>query len=210
MKTVNYLRNTNLKSLYFGLILFWVCIQNCLAQDPLLLPLGLESFNANVGRLHTILSWNWLAPDKAKDFVVERAGADGIFHSIGTTISNQFVDHNPKESIHYYRLLSYDDTGRELYSPIVVAELKLTNELLVAPNPALDFVDINFYTEGEDKQAKVILLNQQGNLIYQETIDTSAGGMQHVHLDMEKYDAGMYILRVVEGANAKTVKVVVL
>lgn len=208
MKTMkNAIKNMRLFSMLF--VLFLVNFQPAFGQtDSLLLSLGLANFSGESKGMHIELSWQWSNPDDQKDFIIERAGADGIFAPLGTASQNIFKDEHPLETVHYYRLLAYDVGGYEMYSQIIAIEYDLKKEMQIAPNPATDFIEIGFYMEGAS--AQIMVFDQHGTLVQQKSIESTLGGIQHLHLDLDNYNAGMYLLRIVEGIRATTTKFVVL
>lgn len=208
MKTMkNLTRNTNLFCIIF--VLFLMNLQTALAQINSMQPyLDLLDFRGETRGLYIELSWQWSNQNDEIDLIVERAGADGIFEPLGTATKEIFRDNQPIEPVHYYRLLAYDVGGDEIYSKIIAIEYDLKKEMQIIPNPATSFIDLGFYMEGTS--AQVMIFDQQGNLVQQKSVETALAGMQHFHLDLENYTAGMYLLRVVEGIRATTMKFVVL
>jgi hypothetical protein len=199
-------RNTKLYCIFF--VLFLMNLQIALGQANSLLSIELADFRGENKGMYIELSWDLLNPNQEIDFIVERAGADGIFKTLGTANEDNFLDQNPTETVHYYRLLAYDVVGSEMYSQIIAIEYDLNKEMKIVPNPATTFIDVGFYMEGST--AQVVIFDQQGILVQQENVENNQGGMQYFHLDLENYAAGMYLLRVVEGIRATTMKFVVL
>jgi hypothetical protein len=208
MKTMgNITRNMKLYS--FIILLFLMNLQTAFGQfDSLLLSQELSNFRGEAKGMHIELSWIVSNQYTDEDFAIERAGADGIFNTIGTTTENFFKDHNPCENVHYYRLSMLDARGKPLFSKMIAVEFELKKEMIIAPNPATNFIEISFYIEGQ--AAQIAILNQQGNLVHKEKIETPLGGMQRLHVNVEDYAAGVYLLQVADGIRAKTMQFVVL
>jgi len=183
-------------------------LQIAFGQSNSLLSMGLADFRGENKGTYIELSWDLLNPAQEIDVIVERAGANGIFTPLGTASELNFLDKNPQETVHYYRLLAYDAAGNEMYSQIIAIEHDLSKEMKIVPNPATTFIDVGFYMEGN--AAQIMIFDQQGSLVQQTSVESQQGGVQHFQLDLVEYNAGMYLLRVVEGIRATTMKFVVL
>lgn len=127
---------------YLGVIYFDQLIVNGNVNAKILAA-TLSSFEAKAEEEQVLLSWMTSMEWGTKGFVVEESQDAKNFTSIGTVEAKgsgamyQFIDKISAPGIHYYRLKIVDETGEIQYSRIVKVYLRdLSNELMVAPNPA--------------------------------------------------------------------------
>lgn len=200
-----------MKSFCMILMLLLTNIQTSFSQSQYsIVSLGLGKFVGENKGVQINLSWTWLAAHEATSFIVERAGENKVFEVIGVSKPNEdfYHDKSPAEKIHYYRLLFIDANNKETYSKIIMVDYELDKSIIITPNPASNHIYINFNTTG--KTAHILIRNQQGQMIYQESVKAPANGRQYLYIDLADYHAGVYVLQVVEGTSEKIKRFVVL
>lgn len=197
-------------NLIIGLICF-LLIKGLYAQRPLdfLLPMNLINFQAQSQEVYIQLFWVEEIPNH-DNFIIERAGENGIFQPLGATTSKtqtDFLDEHPLEGYNYYRLVGCSNNKRVSCSNVIVVEHKTKIQLM--PNPATEYINVTFLSEA-DKNTSISILNQQGNLLFEEKVNTSFGGAQQLKIDLQGYSAGVYLLRIMNGEIAQTRKFIIL
>ena len=191
------------------LIILLVCGKVFAQTNGLMLP-NLEYFVGESKKGIIQLHWSWDNTMQIDSLFIERAGSNGVFSSIGEE-NEKFIfsDINPPEKINYYRLLAKDDRNRRFYSPTIAIEFQELKEIHIAPNPATSYIEIGFFAEG-DSDVQIQIMNQQGNLVFEEHIAAPQKGARYLQLDVKDYAAGLYLLYIVEGAMATVRKIVKL
>lgn len=116
-----------------------------------ILPLTWLSFTGRLINEKTELKWVTANEMNTSHFIVEKS-VDGIrFSPIGTVAAlgstghdndYLFYDDNPNEGYSYYRLKQVDADAKSTYSSIVKIYFAKNSYVIIAPNPARDFVDI--------------------------------------------------------------------
>ncbi len=77
-------------------------------------------------------------------------------------------------------------------------------DVKVFPNPASEFVRITFEDPVED-EIDISLMDVQGKLLYRGFMET---GSSEIILDMQTYDSGVYLLRLVQGKLSNVYRIV--
>ena len=189
--------------------------------DPITLPVKLLNFVAKKDNNRVKIEWSTASETNSDYFLIEKAGADGIFSYLDkqksnaentTTIKNYITfDINPFNGTNYYRLTQFDKNGD-------IAKPELTsvnfNELIIVnakafPNPTQG--DINFSIENfSGKSIKTNLINLFGQVLHQETFITYGNNQFKLNLKNE-LPKGQYILTLTDDSSfKKNIKLIVL
>lgn len=127
------------------------------------LPVTLTSFKATLQNQNTLLTWKTATEINNNYFIVEHSDNGTVFKSIGKVQGSgsssiertyAFVHNSASTGKNYYRLAQYDINGTVKYSPIVLANKTLTNNIKIGPNPASNIINISnnqFNKEGTFK-----------------------------------------------------------
>lgn len=67
-------------------------------------------------------------------------------------------------------------------------------KLKIFPNPATDYIDINFSNNEPGKAAQIVVLDAQGKLVHQQT--TEGWGSQSTRIDVADFAKGMYFVKI--------------
>ncbi|MBC7722360.1 MAG: T9SS type A sorting domain-containing protein, partial [Pedobacter sp.] len=130
------------------------------------------------------LNWSTLTEQNNNYFEVQQS-TDGInFTAIGKVLSKgnssvkvdyTFTDTKPNKGLNYYRLKQVDNGGKVSFSNIVTIEFStVIGGINIYPNPASDFVTLDFYSTENEIIAGAII-NVKGNTVKVFTIATLAG-----------------------------------
>ena len=94
-----------------------------------------------------------------------------------------------KQRVHYFSAIKIvDSDGSFSYSEIVKVLLQKNYELVVYPNPATDFININNVKIGNVVQ----IINAVGAVILQEKVLNN-----NIRIDVSGFAKGVYLVRVV-------------
>ncbi len=141
-------------------------------------PLAVEwlNFDATLIHQHLVeLNWTTSSEINSDEFIIERA-EDGInYQEIGrvNAIGNsntyhtyQFADYDPWMGTSYYRLKEIEFNGNISNSEIRVVENNGEESILIFPNPANDFIQINFPGSMMEEELIIPLFDAAGKTIY--------------------------------------------
>lgn len=208
----NTFKTFNKNSLAYCLFLAFFCnnITAVFAQGtPILMSIDLLKFEGEKKGAYIHMFWSKMVPSQ-DNYLVERAGEDGIFSVIGTESNDSdFWDKQPLNETNYYRLVLDNNDGSNSYSNIIAVEYHLPIEIQLMPNPATDYIKLSFFVE-PNSEANVVVINQQGSIVSEQKIDAPFGGVQQLEIDLHDYAAGMYLMRISDGDITRIRKFVVL
>ncbi|MBL0054367.1 MAG: T9SS type A sorting domain-containing protein [Bacteroidetes bacterium] len=130
----------------------------------------------------------------------------GIVDGSGTSNQTQqymFIDNNPYSGISYYRLKQTDFNGNVSYSAVRKVSMKDDDfNIVVYPNPVIDFVTVTF---SKNHNAQIAITDLTGKVIKQVQSDS-----EQIQLDFTNLNSGSYFI-VADSSNSstrKTIKVV--
>jgi hypothetical protein len=159
-----------------------------------LLPLELLEFTArNTGRYNQV---SWRANQDGKDvtYILERS-EDGrffnpvfeIFSPKSTMASHQWNDNTPLSPFGYYRLLVKNGTG-SIYSAVVKVSYNKPKAMLY-PNPARDWIIINFSKRSSDTELEVV--NMGGSVLRKAVVNNDL-----FHIRVSDLRPGFFFVRI--------------
>jgi len=172
---------------------------NCECFDPAL-PIELLSFSGECNNQNVLFKWITATEHNNDYFSIEHS-IDGLnwenirnIPGAGNSTSEityNYIDFNRYNNISYYRLKQTDYDGQtKVYSPIAVKKCFEMNELLsIAPNPAIDQININ-YKGDIDQVLSTSIYDVFGKLVYFQKGYFST-------IPVENIQEGIYYLHVV-------------
>ncbi len=170
------------------------------------LPIKLNGFSAQLNSDKTVtVKWKVDEQQDVVSYIVERS-TDGITYSqtgvvfpATNTDSYSLIDPSPVTGKNYYRLRIKEMDGKLTYSQTVIVSLKAGIVVSLYPNPVIDKLTIQQFGTIQNKTA--ILADQQGRVLQRVTLTS----VQQT-VNMEKYAAGIYMLKMEDGTSFKIVK----
>ncbi len=120
----------------------------------------------------------------------------------------EFMHHEPKNGINWYRLNVTDQAGRSRYSQIAEAVILVDSKLVyLYPNPVSKELTIELF-ETFNEPVQIEIISSNGTVLHK----TNAGPLdQRVIIDFADYPAGAYFLRMRYGkTDVKVIKVLKL
>jgi len=133
-------------------------------------PLTLQSFDGAIVNGSNKLWWTSNNENNVSEFVIESSADKKNFTDIGhvaakneTGVNSYSFESQSSSAINYYRLKMIDNDGSYSYSPIVVLKEKVSSELNLFPNPAVNSIRLshpkalNAYIEVIDIDGKEVI-----------------------------------------------------
>lgn len=172
------------------------------------LPVKLAYFNAAITNCISSINWKSETEANFSRYEVEYS-KDGInfksvsnFNSKGDN-STYSVTHNAGQGKAYYRLKLVDIDGKIEYSRIIALDVNCSKgSVLVYPNPARDFINVNV-TGADNKGTMVQLFNGVGQVMLNKTLQNGT-----TQLDISRMASGIYQLKLVNSNGTENIKVV--
>ena len=189
--------------------------------DAITLPVKLINFVAKKDNNRIKIEWSTATETNSDYFLIEKAGADGIFSYLDkqnsnaentTTVKNYATwDSNPFNGANYYRLTQFDKDGtasKPEHTSINFSELIIVSAKAF-PNPTQK--DINFNLENfQGKSIKTKLINLYGQIVHEEEFNTQSGNSQYQLALKNDLPKGQYILTLSDNTFNKNIKLIVL
>jgi hypothetical protein len=188
--------------------------------SPGLLPVELTVFNVVLENDDAHLTWTTASEWNSDYYSVERS-EDGLsFNTIAslnasgysTQPSNYFFFDNHVTELGsgkiYYRLLMVDTDGSFEYSPVRWISLSgLPEPILVFPNPFSTELSIKLYAD-ESRNALIIVSDVLGKSSRKIPYDLLEGENFILMNDWKDFMPGIYTLKIINGADVQTLRVV--
>ena len=132
----------------------------------------------------------------------------GTVHEKVMVISNPGAGETSMRKVYVVRAIRISDAGPAETSRLAAAndELKV-DELVCYPNPASDRVSLSFRLNQGDK-ASLAVFSPDGQEIMSEPINGSSGRFEK-EIDLNGLPKGVYFLRIVQGDQAHTKKLII-
>lgn len=181
-----------------------------------ILPITLLNFEGKLQNNQAKLSWNITPESTPKQFGVERAGSDFIYHEIGTVAPQtetkapyQFTDANPLNGRANYRLRMTDENGKVTYSGSI--SLVSTSSTTWKVFPTLlttQFVQVIPGKSANAVTAQVADMN--GRVVLKKALGAVQKGNQlQVDLSTIASRKGMYTLQLISDDHTEVARVVI-
>jgi hypothetical protein len=176
----------------------------------IILPLQILSCKGWSSTNGNTIEWE-INDSKADHFEIERSNSGNNFKTIATvpyktnagsaTVQYQFVDKDRSDETQYYRIKAVEPGNKELYTQIISIKNNLSpTKLMVAPNPARDYVYVSM--PGNDFHNKeMVLVNISGVELKRTRID-DAGNQQKLNVSM--LPGGVYVIKMIDHKTGKS------
>jgi hypothetical protein len=186
--------------------------------DFTVLPVIWGELSAQLQGRSTNISWSTLIEVNSDFFLLERAGEDGVFATIGTVMAAGnsqslreylFVDDSPLLGHNFYRITQIDREGRAEISKTVDLNYFEPSGLTwgaVSPNPSNGLVVASIYCP-TNATVTLQLTDLHGRIVGQYETDAIAGG-RSIRIDLAKLAPGIYYLVARDGTQKIVHKVV--
>lgn len=175
------------------------------------LPIVLIDFMAKATEVKTVdVKWSTSSELDNDYFTIERSLdginwiAIGMVESAGNTerVTNySYTDKQPVVGTQYYRLKQTDLNGEYSYSSKVPVKFNGSNIVSIYPMPASTVLNVEL--NGSATDTKINIYNVMG-----QNIINSIGNGNHVSIDIENLESGVYVLEIIQDGIASTTKFV--
>ena len=136
----------------------------------------------------------------AKNYVIERS-TNGVDYDVIAVEKNSeyiFTDNNPYQGENLYRVKVENTDGTFKYTNLVVLDVKQskllpTGIVSLFPNPADNFIKINFNVTEEQSVFKLNVFNLSGQIVYHEILKLNSG-LHTIDLNASDFSSGDYII----------------
>ena len=178
------------------------------------LPIELASLEAYyTGDHNAKIKWTTASELNTKKFIVEKSIDLIHFESIGeiaaagnsNTLKNySFIDFNCINEMSYYRIKAIDFDGSVSISQVVAVNANHKNNIQVTPNPATQFININFESTAQNKIGDVIIKDALGKVVYSKKMDFKSNRQ----INIEFLENGIYFIQIKYGNLVETFKLI--
>ena len=166
------------------------------------LPVTLKSFTAMLNKTKEVeVTWTSEAEKNVEVYIIERSADGKNFDEIGQLKASEqsqytYTDAHPNAGTNYYRLKVQDYDQSSSLSKVASVSLGKTNGINFFPNPADEFITINF---DEPRLGTIIICDMKGN-----QLKTFKKTEQIMNLDISELNSGTYILRYMNNQGVST------
>jgi hypothetical protein len=183
-----------------------------------ILPLKLLSFNAAYNQSTVDISWTITDEENMLNYNIERSVDGKNFISINAQQASHsllqktyyFTDGSlPDAQKLYYRLRMEDINGTITYSNIAIVNVKtVEGNLQISPNPAKNFINLNF-SSAETGDCLIDIINSEGARLLSYRKHVVAGQNRLLINEINNFPSGTYIIRLSNGTRLQYAKFVI-
>ncbi|MFK8008439.1 MAG: T9SS type A sorting domain-containing protein [Saprospiraceae bacterium] len=180
-----------------------------------ILPIELGSFKAEKFDSEVRVHWETISETNNEYFSIEHSSDGERFESIGlkdgagNTTERQFytLKHkNPITGLNYYRLKQVDFDRKFSYSNIEVVNFDEPHSVGITPNPFLDEIKINL-EKSYTRDTQFNITDITGKIVYTGLIEKD---QLSTIINLSNLQSGVFILRIGNGDNATSQRIVKL
>jgi hypothetical protein len=180
------------------------------------LPVKLVDFKVISKANDVSLTWTTAMEINSSHFDIERSNDGKVWNTQGSvqaagSVSVEqdytFTDASPNSGENLYRLKIVDIDGKFEYSPIKSVNFASTAlNVVVGPNPAYSFLNINVNAPGNEPY-RLRLINRSGQVVFDQKHDASNKRLQ---LSVSNYTDGTYFLEVTNSSRIRQINKVMI
>ncbi len=185
------------------------------------LNVKLFTLNGSLQKSNVLLTWRIITNQDVDHFEIERCVNNGSFITIAAI--HQAVQLNEPQSFSYtdnvyeipsekimYRVKIIPKSNIGKFSNVIIFhQTQDKNPLTIAPNPARDFINMNFYSE-RDAIVEIRLLNNNGKTVLLLKQPANKGKNSVKLINLNNYAEGIYSIQMILNGELTTEKVMLL
>lgn len=172
------------------------------------LPIYIANFQGKSVEKGIELTWEVVAEKDGKEFEILRYGdkmKDGdVIGKVSLTDQKtgtyRFVDESPRLGVNYYQLKQIDIDGSFTKSKIIAINSGVITGTVIAPNPAQDYVDVQFSSRTAGT-SDVVIYNLAGVQVGSSVIGIKEGKNTH-RINVKKLGGGHYFMKISHSGEA--------
>jgi hypothetical protein len=174
------------------------------------LAVNLTGFAAQKQSSSILLSWAVAASSTTRIFGVERSTDGSNWVQIGSVKADagqrySFTDNEPNSGANYYRLKLVSANGSFGLSQVLQIVFAGTKAMTLYPNPATDYVYLDF-SAAHNGKAQVVIESATGGAVYTGT-QAIVAGVNHLVLNQVRPLAqGTYMIKLITDESIYTAK----
>jgi hypothetical protein len=169
------------------------------------LPIYIANFQGEIVEKGVELTWDVVAEQDGKEFEVlrydDKLKNEEVLGKVSLTDQRvgkyRFVDESPLLGINYYQLKQIDIDGTFTKSKIITINPGIITGKVVAPNPAQDYIDIQFSSRTSGT-SQVKIFDISGLEVSSSPIEISEGRNVH-RVQIKKLKNGNYFMKISHG-----------
>lgn len=173
--------------------------------DCTVLPVSMLDLRAEVQGDVVALNWSTVAEDGTERFVLERAGPELAYSSIGSVpaagqsqalVDYAYLDPDPLGGTNHYRVRAEMLDGSHRYSNVATVDLRPVDDLHLFPVPAGDLLHLRW--EGaQEGMVHVLIMDAAGRTLHTWPLTVLDSGQVHT-IPLHAKDAGSYLLQILD------------
>ncbi|GGB94885.1 T9SS type A sorting domain-containing protein [Dyadobacter sediminis] len=187
-----------------------VSSQSFSVAEPL--PIHIVSFQGTALEKGVELSWTVVSEQNGEGFEIlrldELAKTSEVIGKLALTEQRageyKFVDANPRAGINYYQLKQVDADGTFSKSRIISVEFSYIYKMVVAPNPAKDYMDVS-YNSRVAGHADFDIYNMAGIRV-SSAQQSLKKGQNSSKINISGLADGHYILKITSGDQSRNLR----
>ncbi|WAC12238.1 T9SS type A sorting domain-containing protein [Dyadobacter pollutisoli] len=176
------------------------------------LPIYISNFKGAVVEKGVELSWEVVSEQDGKEFEVLRYDSqmknEQMLGKVSLTDQRvgqyRFVDKNPLLGTNYYQLKQIDTDGTFQRSKIVSVTPATISGTVVAPNPAQDYVDLQFSSRTSGL-SNLSIYDVSGVEVSKSQIQITEGKNNH-RLNVKRFSTGNYFIKISHGGETSRLR----
>ena len=176
------------------------------------LPVKLNSFTVQKANSSAQLNWSTDQELNSSYFSVERSADGRNWYSIlrvnaagnSSAVKNYMAfDNTPLNGINYYRLKQFDVDGKFEYSIVKSISFNKVNNIIIAPNPAKDFINIST-TKNQTTVLNIQLVDVSGKVL-----KNVLSSDNRILIGTAGIAKGLYFIKIKDGDTVQTQRVII-
>lgn len=176
-----------------------------------ILKVELLSFDVVLRNKQVDITWKVADEKDVNHYIIERSFDGKTFYFLKKQDKGNFssADEAPQYGVNYYRLKVVENDGQFTYSSIrsLNFETGKKTDYKVYPNPTSDVLNVEFNAD-RAQDITVELFDNLGRMVH--TYDfRSKEGNNHLFFNTQRFAAGLYTLKIQQGATVVTEKIVI-
>lgn len=192
--------------------------QYAVAKSTNPLPIELLSFYAYFNGDNVDLYWVTETELNNDYFILEKSDNLSVFEEIafvesksdnGNSNQKLYYSHTDNDVIsgtYYYRLKQFDIDGSFMFSNIVTVIIGPSGTFTIQPNPATDFIKVNYFCMSEDTPI-INIYDDRGRLVTSKEVHCTKG-QNYTEINISDYAPGMYIVCLITTESVQRAKLI--